>query len=269
MRQFVPFGRLFFAISLGAFGVLQFIFHDFVAGRAPAWPASFPGRLVWAYISGAVLICTSAAIILGKKARLAAVVSGTIILLWALLRNIPLAAADSGFGIAWTNMGKALTLFGGAFALAGSLPEEQGGGTLSTLINARDAFLYLGRYCLGSFMILCGVQHFLFIQFVPSLVPAWIPVPVFWTYFAGVALIAGGAGLMLSQTARLAGALSGLMIFLWVVLLHIPRAASNLYDSRNEWTAVFEALAFSGLALILSGALPERERAPAARRAYA
>ncbi|MGH7493598.1 MAG: hypothetical protein ACREOO_14570 [bacterium] len=136
MSRFVPLGRLFFAISLGAFGILQFIYHDFVPGRGPAWPAQIPGRLVWAYVSGAALIAASAAIISRKQARSAAIVSGT-------------------------------------------------------------------------------------------------------------------------------------MIFLWVVLLHIPRAASNLYDSRNEWTAVFEALAFSGLALLLSGAVPGQERAPAAKRAYA
>ena len=80
------------------------------------------------------------------------------------------------------------------------------------------------------------------------LVPAWIPGHMFWTYFAGVALIAGGVGLLLPQTARLAAALSGVMIFLWVVLLHVPRAmAATDAQSRNEWTAVFEALAISGI----------------------
>jgi hypothetical protein len=62
--------------------------------------------------------------------------------------------------------------------------------------------------------------------------------------------------LLLPQTARLAAALSGLMIFLWVVLLHIPRAlAAVAAQSRNEWTAVFEALAISGIAFVLAGSL--------------
>ncbi len=67
-----------------------------------------------------------------------------------------------------------------------------------------------------------------------------------------MALISRGAGLLLLQTARLAAALSGLMIFLWVVLLHIPRAlAAAAAQSRNEWTSVFEALAISGIAFVL------------------
>jgi uncharacterized membrane protein YphA (DoxX/SURF4 family) len=97
----------------------------------------------------------------------------------------------------------------------------------------------------------------LFVQFVAMLVPAWIPGPYFWTYFAGIALIAGGAGLILLQTARLTAALTGLMIFLWLVLLHIPRAvaAADPQSSRNEWTSVFEAIAISGIAFVLAGSL--------------
>ena len=117
-------------------------------------------------------------------------------------------------------------------------------------------------------MISSGIQHFLFAQFVKTLVPAWIPPDQsFWTYFAAVALIAGGAGLMVPRTTRLAAALSGLMIFLWVLLLHIPRAlgAPDAAQAQNEWTAVFEALAFSGIAFMLTRvgapARPERARA--------
>jgi uncharacterized membrane protein YphA (DoxX/SURF4 family) len=87
-----------------------------------------------------------------------------------------------------------------------------------------------------------------------SLVPTWIPGARFWTYFAGVALIAGGAGIIVPLTTRLAASLSGLMIFLWFVMLHIPRAlAAPAAQSRNEWTAVFEALAMSGIAFVLAG----------------
>jgi hypothetical protein len=35
------------------------------------------------------------------------------------------------------------------------------------------------------------------------------------------------------------------------VLLHIPRALANLHDA-NETTAVFEALAMSGIAILIS-----------------
>jgi uncharacterized membrane protein len=186
-----------------------------------------------------------------------------MIFVWALLRHLPVAAADQFMGGAWTNMGKALVMVGGLCAVAASLPEENGSrsGKLSAFVNSTAGFIYLGRFCLGCFMIQSGIQHFKFIEFVATLVPGWIPGAFFWSYFAGVALIAGGAGLLFPPTARLAAALSGLMIFLWVVMLHIPRAVAAPADQlRNEWTAVFEALAFSGLAFILAGSRPKKDR---------
>ena len=244
MDELARLGRIFFGVSLIAFGIQHFLWGDFVAGRAPAWPASIPGRLVWAAVSGAVLILCGAAIVAGKKLRAAGVTVAAMIFLWAVLRHLPLAAADRIYGGAWTNLGKALALTGGGLAVAG--------------LSSR--WTYVARGCLGAFLISSGIQHFLFVPFVMSLVPTWIPGARFWTYFAGVALIAGGAGIIVPLTTRLAAALSGLMIFLWFVMLHIPRAlAAPAAQSRNEWTAVFEALAMSGIAFVLAAAPPDRD----------
>jgi uncharacterized membrane protein len=130
-------------------------------------------------------------------------------------------------------------------------------------VRARDAFVIWGRVCLGGFMMLAGIQHFMFAAFVASLFPPWIPGALFWTYFAGVALIAGGAGIIVPFVARLAALLSGAMIFSWVFLVHIPLILKT--RSANDVTAVFEALAFSGVAFLLAGLA---ERTGAARRAY-
>ena len=92
----------------------------------------------------------------------------------------------------------------------------------------------------------------MYVEIVTSMVPSWIPGGVFWTYFAGVALIAGGAGMCVPLTLRPAAAGAGLMIFIWVVILHIPRAVAM--RNSNETTAVFEALALSGVAFILAAA---------------
>jgi uncharacterized membrane protein YphA (DoxX/SURF4 family) len=88
-----------------------------------------------------------------------------------------------------------------------------------------------------------------------DLVPSWIPGHLFWTYFTGTALIAGGVGLCIGRTARLAAALLGFIIFIWVLVLHVPRAIADLHGA-NEWTSVFQALAMSGIAFILAASLP-------------
>jgi uncharacterized membrane protein YphA (DoxX/SURF4 family) len=84
-----------------------------------------------------------------------------------------------------------------------------------------------------------------------NLVPAWIPNHYFWTYFAGVALIAGGLGLVVEKTKRWPALLSGGMIFTWFVILHIPRALAAPHDAM-EWSSVCESLAFSGMAFLLA-----------------
>jgi uncharacterized membrane protein len=250
MTRLASLGRTFFAASVIAFGVEQFLFGDFVPGRAPAWPASWPGQLAWAYLTGAFFIAVGAAILLRRKARLAAFAAATVVFFWAFVRQLPIAFADTHLGGNWTRLGKAVAFIGGILAVAGAGPR-----VAATVVSATDGYVRAGRLCLGAFMVLCGVQHFLFVPFVASLVPAWIPGATAWTYFAGVALIAGGVGMNFPPTARWAAVLSGLMIFSWVILLHLPRALAAAAAQRpNEWIAVFEALAFSGVAFTLAGA---------------
>lgn len=248
----MPIGRFFFALALVGLGIEHFIFQEFVTGRAPVWPASLPGKTIWVYGSGAIIVAAGLLILGGKMGRAAAIVAGVVILAWALLRNIPVAATDSLFAGSWTRAGKSLALFGGAFAVAETLPAVKDGrsSTLLRLMNLSGAYIMLGRICLGIFLIIAGVQHFKFTTFVATLIPRWFPGnPTWWVQFAGVALLAGGLGLFLSQTARWAALLSGLMVFSWFWIVHLPR----IFVSESDGIAVFEALAVSGIAFVIAG----------------
>lgn len=259
MNNLIPAGRIFFAIAFIGLGIEHFIFQDFITGRAPAWPESIPGRMVWAYFTGAVFIAASVAIIAGKKARSAAIFAGVLIFFWALLRHVPVIATDSLFASTWTTAGKALTFFGGAFAVAATLPDEYQIRNASFLkfMNKSSEFIVLGRICLGIFLMVTGVQHFLFTEFVASLIPAWFPGDAeFWTYFGGVALFAGGIGLLISKTAQWAALLSGIMVFSWFWIIHIPRT----FFSTSDGIAVFEALAVSGICFVIAGFLYDQEK---------
>ncbi|ACB74557.1 DoxX protein [Opitutus terrae] len=245
-------GRAFFAAAIVFFGVQHLLYGEFVTRLLPPWPAWVPARAWWAYAIGVALLFAGVALLLPKFARRTALALGAVTFLSALLLALPPAARNLSVGLEWTKAGKALVFGGGAWLLAAMVPGE--------FARPGDAKLAaVGRGCFSGFMILCGIQHFLWARFVVALVPQWIPGAMAWTYFAGVALIAGGVGLLVPRTARLAAALSALMIFTWVIVLHLPRALANLHDA-NEATAVFEALAFSGLALLL--ALPRSAREP-------
>ena len=238
-------GRLFFAIALVASGIQQLVTASFVR-LVPPLPAWIPAHSFWAYLVGAILIGAGVAIGTGYRARWAAAVLGILLLLSILFLHLPLAATNPLAGFMWTNPAKALAMLGGVLILAGALPEEESG-----IARRSGKLMPLGPLFLAGFMILGGIQHFVYLDFVTKLVPAWIPGPRFWVYFTGVALIAGGVGILLPKTQRLAATMSGIMMLLWVLLLHIPRALADL-NNAGETSGVFEALALSGVAFILA-----------------
>jgi hypothetical protein len=193
---------------------------------------------VWAYLTAAFFLVAGVLLVAVRepgRLRAAFLALAAVVFVAFFLRSLPAALAEKQFDGAWFNVAKWLAYVGGLVAIAGLAP-------------------WAGRAALGAFFIVCGVQHFLLTSFVATLVPAWIPGALLWTYFAGVALIAAGVGLNFLPTARLAALLAGGMIITWIVILHIPRAlaAAGVAAQREEWNSVFEALTFSGLAWFLT-----------------
>ena len=119
---------------------------------------------------------------------------------------------------------------------------------------ALDKITKLGRYFLALPMVVFGIQHFLYAEFIVNLVPAWIPGGLFWTYFAGVALFASGLGIIINVLSRLAAMLLGLMISIWVIILHIPRVFQ--FPGDTEFINVFDAVCILSGAYLLSRSLP-------------
>lgn len=243
----VPVSRIFYAIGLIGIGIQHFIFADFIPVILPYRPAWIPGGPFWAYAMGAALIAAGAAIVFGIQARTVAVVTGCAILAVVMVDDIPaqLAGHPGSFSV-WNNTFKALTMCGGAWAVAASLEGPK-------MPEWLEKLMPVGRFFLPITVAVFGFEHFIYAKFVASLVPSWIPGSYFWTYFAGVALMAAGLGMITGVQARLASLLLGIMIFLWFVFLHIPRAIADPHTLKgNEWTSVMEALAFSGIAFILA-----------------
>jgi uncharacterized membrane protein len=240
--------RRVIAVAMIVFGAQHLIYGEFVTRLAPKLPTWVPAPSFFAYLFGACLITAGLAILLEKRGRDAALLLGGVILLSFFVLYLPAVLPNGlNWGI-WTNPGKALALAGAAFLVADSFGREGKGMRLARIM---EPCIPLGRFFLGAFFMLCGILHVVFADFVKSFVPSWMPLGlVFWTYFSAATLFAGGLGLWIRPTARCAGFLSSLMIFLWVPMVHIPRVWSNLRDA-NEMTAVFEALAMSAACLLV------------------
>ena len=187
-------------------------------------------------MTGALLLGIGLAFMTNRKTSAAANLLVGLLLASFVVQRIPEILANPGAGFVWTNPAKVLALAGGALLLAG---------------GARMAVV--AAVTLGIFLLICGAQHLVYAGFVDGLVPAWIPPSRrFWTILTAVALLAGGLGVILPWTRRLAGIAAGVMIFLWVPLVHLARTLAE--KNAFELAGVFEALALAGVAWLVAGA---------------
>jgi uncharacterized membrane protein len=95
-------------------------------------------------------------------------------------------------------------------------------------------------------------DHFIYAHEAADYVPAWIPHPVTWLYITGAALLAAGIAIILNIMRKLGAALLGTMIFIWVIILHIPRVIAGPMDNSGEVSSAFLALAYCGIAFVIA-----------------
>src|SRR5262245_56417348 len=169
MYKLSKLGRFSLAIAMVAFGIQHFVHLDFVTRVFPRLPAWIPAHTFIACVFGALLLSAGAAIIFDKAARPVALLLGAIILSSFVALHLPplitgpLLPFNGGL---WTSAGKALALSGGSFLVAGSLPVKLDGSTkaLARVARAMEKFIPLGRFFLAAFLILCGIEHFMYAE---------------------------------------------------------------------------------------------------------
>ena len=122
-----------------------------------------------------------------------------------------------------------------------------------------DKIVVLGRVFYAVPLAMFGAEHLAGPRILAQLVPAWIPARLFWAYFVGFALLAAAISLILSKYEQLSLTLLGIMFFLFVILVHLPRVAANPND-RISWAVVLRDLAFAGGAWALAGSQLRKDR---------
>ena len=82
------------------------------------------------------------------------------------------------------------------------------------------------RWLLTIVMVAAGLNHFRSVVSYVGMMPAWLPAPLALVYISGVAEIAGGLGLILPQTRRVAA---------WgLILLFVAVFPANLNMAMNH-----------------------------------
>jgi uncharacterized membrane protein YphA (DoxX/SURF4 family) len=115
----------------------------------------------------------------------------------------------------------------------------------------RSPYRTAARVTLAGALAGFGVHHFMYPSFIASLIPAWIPGPLFWAWATGAAFVAASLSALLGRYTRLAGTLLSVMFLCWVVVLHTPRILARP-GVELGWTSGFVALAMAGASLLLA-----------------
>jgi uncharacterized membrane protein len=115
-----------------------------------------------------------------------------------------------------------------------------------------DKIVALSNLCVSIPVAIFGTLHFSGARFVIPLVPPYMPWHLFWIYFVGCALIAASLSIASKIGVRWSGLLFGIMMFLFVAMIHLPGALRHP-QNRILWVVSFREMSFGGAGWILAG----------------
>lgn len=233
-------GRMIFGVAIAALGVEHLVCANISARPFPVqfqavvipiipWVPAHP----WiAYVTGAALILAGVSILANVHARVGALLCGGIFGVPALILHLPrMVQVPQDWGLRG-EVCEMLALSSAAFVLA------------RTQAN-------IGRVIFGCAAVVFGVDHFLALDLIASLVPAWMPAHLVLASFTGAAMIAAGVSIVTKWHDRLGAFALGMLFLLIVVTLHVPRVLAAP-RSPDEWSSALIALAMCGASWILA-----------------
>ena len=246
-------GRIFYSIAMAGLGVQAIYDKDFPYMLVPPNHSSIPGFTIFAFILGLLFILAGACIVFEKIPRQISLVLGGVLLLIFCFYYIPyelMATSNYMHFGEWENAIKELALAAGAFVVAGCFAAKNE----NALARFLGKLIPLGTIAYALTIMSFGIDHFLYAKEAEGYIPAWIPAHLFWMYFCGAALLGAGIAIILKIKTGVFASLLGTMIFIWFIILHLPKViAAPAADRSGEIASAFLALAYCGVAFVIAG----------------
>jgi uncharacterized membrane protein len=236
-----------FALGMIGLGVLALIYGDFAMGWQPVAPW-VPGRTALAYSSGVIMLVCGAGLLFRATAAWSVRVLFPYLILWALLKVPALVVAPQIEGV-WLGFGELAVLLAGGWVLFARLADLPPASPLA--FAAGDSGIRIARYLFALWLIPIGLSHFLYVKETVSLIPPWIPFPMFWAWLTGAGHIAAGLGVLFSVVPRVAVYAEAAMLTIITLLVWAP-AVVLAPSTRLPWTAFWISSAITAAVWVLA-----------------
>jgi uncharacterized membrane protein len=115
-----------------------------------------------------------------------------------------------------------------------------------------DKIVALSNLCFAAPLAVFGALHLAAADSLKSMVPSYMPWPLFWAYFFGFALLAASLSIATKIQVRWSGLLFGIAMFCFVAMMDIPGSLTTPRD-RIGWTLALREMLFGGGGWILAG----------------
>jgi uncharacterized membrane protein len=247
-QTFQTTGRIFMAIGVIAIGIICIADKDF-SGLLQV-PATLPAYAFLAYLTGALLVIAGLLILSKKYAYPGAILATISWIIFIAALYIPLVIMNINNGNDWAGTFEVDMLLAGSLILVANFSPSKKGFML----------VMAARYLFAIALVVFAVQHFMYAEYLATLITTWIPFKLFWAYFVAVAFAAAAISIVINKLVRLSTAMLGLMFFLWVCILHTPLVIQHMHmpDAEAETTSLFVALAVSGVSFLIAGSQVKR-----------
>jgi uncharacterized membrane protein len=121
-----------------------------------------------------------------------------------------------------------------------------------TAASGVGKILVLGPVFEAVALAIFAAEHFLAAHDLVGIVPRWIPAPLFWTYFVGVALLAAAISFIAWRYVHWSASLLALLFLIIVATVDLPNLPKHVHE-RLFWTLAVRETAFAAGAMVLAG----------------
>jgi uncharacterized membrane protein len=109
----------------------------------------------------------------------------------------------------------------------------------------KKLFSTLGKLLFALPFLIFGVFHIMKAKEMAGMVPAFLPVHIFWIILTGLGLIAAAISLMINKYVKLSMFLLAVLLLVFILLIHIPAIKNPMFEPMG----LLKDMALMGAAL--------------------